>query len=758
MNKISCILVLFLALASAQLMAQTTGLNYQAVLRNAAFGPLGNQTGTAQVTILNGAAEIYRESHNISTDQLGLFNLVIGRGTPSLGNFATVDWGAGNRFVQVSVTISGITYTFDQTELQAVPYAKVAERSLLGDADADPANEIQTLNISGTNLTISNGNTVSLPPGSTGPQGPAGPTGATGPMGNTGATGATGPMGPMGATGPQGPIGLTGPAGATGPMGAMGPAGPQGPMGLAGPAGAPGPAGPMGATGPQGPMGLTGAVGPQGPQGPAGPPGPTYSAGTGISISGTTITNTGDTNAADDLTNASMAGGDLTGPFSNLQIGANTIGTNEIMNGSITGADLAAGVIPASYWALNGTHISNTNAGNVGIGATSPINRLAVHNDISSAFELELRYFGAFAPVALIGKARGTKASPTAVLMNDELGVIRFEGHNGSSFNASAYINSRAGQNFAPGAHAGDLGFFTTKIGEAFPGRRMTIGNNGNVAIGVDDVTTAGLRVNHVPAHSLDLTPVLRLHSTTQLPRISFTNNVASSIWRFDPVLSGADPENSKFVFNYEHNMSTSLPAFSVLGNATIGVGTADPGGYVIRAINRDANNFGLNLWAHNSAVFNWEITTASDGFMYLYSHNGYVGNFNPTTGAYTSVSDRRLKTAIEPLTGMLDKIAQLKPVRYEFIKGNTNREKSIGFIAQEVAPLFPELVRESNDGRTPESTMTMDYSGFGVVAIKAIQEQQVIIEKQQKTIAQQQAQIQSLAERLARIEKLLEK
>lgn len=78
----------------------------------------------------------------------------------------------------------------------------------------------------------------------------------------------------------------------------------------------------------------------------------TYSAGPGITVTGSspnfTINNTGDTNAADDLTNATNFGGDVSGAYNNLQISANAVGTNEIANGSITAADLAAGVIPTT--------------------------------------------------------------------------------------------------------------------------------------------------------------------------------------------------------------------------------------------------------------------------------------------------------------------------------------------------------------------------------------------------------------------------
>ena len=56
--------------------------------------------------------------------------------------------------------------------------------------------------------------------------------------------------------------------------GVAGPPGPPGPEGPAGPQGAEGPEGPEGPSGPAGPQGPEGLAGPQGPEGPPGPPGP----------------------------------------------------------------------------------------------------------------------------------------------------------------------------------------------------------------------------------------------------------------------------------------------------------------------------------------------------------------------------------------------------------------------------------------------------------------------------------------------------
>ena len=56
----------------------------------------------------------------------------------------------------------------------------------------------------------------------------------------------------------------------------------------------------------------------------------TYTPGVGIDITAGVITNTGDLDGADDLTTTSNFGGDVTGSWTNMQIGANTVGSAEI--------------------------------------------------------------------------------------------------------------------------------------------------------------------------------------------------------------------------------------------------------------------------------------------------------------------------------------------------------------------------------------------------------------------------------------------
>jgi hypothetical protein len=68
------------------------------------------------------------------------------------------------------------------------------------------------------------------------------------------------------------------------------------------------------------------------------------------------------------------------------------------------------------------------------------------------------------------------------------------------------------------------------------------------------------------------------------------------------------------------------------------------------------------------------------------------------------------------------------------------DKKPEIGFIAQDVEKQFPQLVNQM------DGYLGVNYSGFSVLAIKAIQEQQEIIEKQQSVIDQ-------LLERVTKLE-----
>ncbi len=104
--------------------------------------------------------------------------------------------------------------------------------------------------------------------------------------------------------------------------------------------------------------------------------------------------------------------------------------------------------------------------------------------------------------------------------------------------------------------------------------------------------------------------------------------------------------------------------------------------------------------------------------------------------------SDKRLKQNINPLNYGLKTLLQLNPIRYEWNAASYEKLTSsemlppnmqgtqIGFVAQEVEVLIPEIVKEVKEGYK-----ALEYHNLTAVIIQAIKEQQQIIEEQNITI-----------------------
>jgi hypothetical protein len=150
-----------------------------------------------------------------------------------------------------------------------------------------------------------------------------------------------------------------------------------------------------------------------------------------------------------------------------------------------------------------------------------------------------------------------------------------------------------------------------------------------------------------------------------------------------------------------------------------------------------------------NNPVFTGQdIEPLNDGIYYcgfsghrwfeLWSLNGFV-----------QTSDARAKTNIQSLAYGLETVLSLRPVSFEW-KQTPHKSKNLGLIAQEVEPLVPEAVVKDEN---PEHPAGMNYSAFIPVLIKAIQDQQALIESQQAMLAGQQSRMDQLERRLRILE-----
>lgn len=126
-----CILFLMLAVAVS---AQPESFKYQTVARDAGGNIVESQPVSFQISIRQGAPDginIYTETHTTTTNQFGLANLEIGAGTVGAGDFASIDWGSDDYYLEISFDITGgSNYELAGTsQLLAVPYALYAKNS-----------------------------------------------------------------------------------------------------------------------------------------------------------------------------------------------------------------------------------------------------------------------------------------------------------------------------------------------------------------------------------------------------------------------------------------------------------------------------------------------------------------------------------------------------------------------------------------------------------------------------------------------------
>jgi hypothetical protein len=115
----------------------------------------------------------------------------------------------------------------------------------------------------------------------------------------------------------------------------------------------------------------------------------------------------------------------------------------------------------------------------------------------------------------------------------------------------------------------------------------------------------------------------------------------------------------------------------------------------------------------------------------YYYSGGNYIGTL--------ASSDANLKTNIRELPPMSERVSQLRPVMYDFMKTGSGEDVSenptykdrVGFIAQEVEKIFPDLVVKMGE----DGIYALDYAGLIPYLTKIIQEQGQEIKVLQKQI-----------------------
>jgi hypothetical protein len=110
---------------------------------------------------------------------------------------------------------------------------------------------------------------------------------------------------------------------------------------------------------------------------------------------------------------------------------------------------------------------------------------------------------------------------------------------------------------------------------------------------------------------------------------------------------------------------------------------------------------------------------------------SGQITANGANTAAFGSYSDERLKENIVDLAPQLTNIMALRPVEFDYIESEGGGHQT-GFIAQNMESIYPDVVGEREDGMK----MISGWSKTEARLVKAIQEQQAIIESLTQRIA----------------------
>ncbi len=529
--------------------------------------------------------------------------------------------------------------------------------------------------------------------------------GPQGPPGNEGEAGPAGSQGPVGPEGPQGP------AGNDGTQGSQGNPGPQGLQGLQGIQGTQGLQGLQGITGPQGPQGLQGLQGLQGPQGP----------------SDFTILKDADNdtrirleaNPDEDIIHFELAGTEYfkmkKGGLEMLNTGNSIFigygaGTNDdLTDNQNTFVGTQAGRLN-SIGAWNTAYGYRTLYSNTSGYSNTALGYKSLYNNTTGKENTAVGYESLFANTAGIeNTANGFKSlsSNNSGSFNTANGFKSLSsntsGKDNTASGSSALVSNTTGkENTAVGSavlFSNSIGSWNTSTGNTAL-YKNTFGNN-NTANG-----SAALYNNTIG-----------------------TNNTAVG--------------RTSLNFNTEGEANTAVGGSALFNNTTGRYNTA-LGYYAFR--------FGATY--ENSTAIGYESSPGGDNTIRL-------GNASVATiGGYTNwsnVSDGRFKTNIKESVIGLDFIMQLRPVTYhldmdaiarfnntpdslrlknsEFLK---SAELQSGFIAQEVEAAAQSVGYDFHGVDKPknsESHYGLRYAEFVVPLVKAIQEQQKLIEKQESEL-----------------------
>lgn len=419
-----------------------------------------------------------------------------------------------------------------------------------------------------------------------------------------------------------------------------------------------------------------------------------------------------------------------TGAVTNDKIAANAVTSNKIAagavtvdsinNASITSAKIANSTINSSnidgnsvgLWSVSGSNISR-NAGNVGIGISSPSAPLTVLPGSSTTPD-----------------GNGIYVNTTTAGRNSIIGTRVVSGGGAPIY--SMDISGVGG--WTMGIDPADNALkFGIAWDNPFGGNtRLTLARNGNLSL-------ASAAWIYLTGPTNGNTGIQLFGAGSDWAQIYFTGGENAGELRIQTRDDGDEPINM------------------MIGDASRLKVTN--GGIEVSAVIRSVGSRGGNFACADMYY------TADDppgsgaaGALVLRTYNTSQGGLNwrhtawDGDGNWDFESDQRLKENINDVEPMLARLLDLKVRRYDWKNGGGSQQ--LGVVAQEVQPLFPDVVKTYHFDNGLDKTLTVSYDSFGLIAVKSLQELHASLTEE---LDAKDRKIQELEKRLEKIERLIE-
>jgi len=240
--------------------------------------------------------------------------------------------------------------------------------------------------------------------------------------------------------------------------------------------------------------------------------------------------------------------------------------------------------------------------------------------------------------------------------------------------------------------------------------------------------TAGGFQISHLNSTNAVIVPVTAAGANTDA-----THDIGYSGKRFrnivlsgQALVQGGATSAPSFAFANDTDTGMSRPTSNAINFVT-------GGSERMRILSTGQVSFGTSSPLAGSRMFTlasasnpYGFTTQNDAttgtmFVAVFHSNGAsaIGSITTsnTATAFNTSSDYRLKENIQPLENGLERLNNLKPVKFDWKEDGTSSE---GFIAHEAQEVFSDAVTGKKDG---EEMQGMDYGRITPLLVKAIQE-----------------------------------